>query len=86
MKNKSKKEIVPQLESIDGVANVMFFGKSTSELSIILDPNQLKDKNVTPEQILKVLQGKETSTPAGAVTVNKEEYNLRVIGDIKKCR
>ena len=49
----------PQLESIDGVANVMFFGKSTSELSIILDPNQLKDKNVTPEQILKVLQGKK---------------------------
>ncbi|EEM61618.1 Acriflavin resistance protein [Bacillus thuringiensis serovar monterrey BGSC 4AJ1] len=78
-----EKEIVPQLESIDGVANVMFFGKSTSELSIILDPNQLKDKNVTTEQILKVLQGKETSTPAGAVTVNKEEYNLRVIGDIK---
>ena len=37
----------------------MFFGKSTSELSIILDPNQLKDKNVTPEQILKVLQGKK---------------------------
>ena len=31
-----EKEIVPQLESIDGVANVMFFGKSTSELSIIL--------------------------------------------------
>jgi len=78
-----EKEIVPQLESIDGVANVMFFGKSASELSIILDPNQLKDKNVTTEQILKVLQGKETSTPTGAVTVNKEEYTLRVIGDIK---
>lgn len=78
-----EKEIVPQLENIDGVANVMFFGKSASELSIILDPNQLKDKNVTTEQILKVLQGKETSTPAGAITVNKEEYNLRVIGDIK---
>ncbi|PFR98731.1 acriflavin resistance protein, partial [Bacillus cereus] len=29
------------------------------------------------------LQGKETSTPAGAITVNQEEYNLRVIGDIK---
>ncbi|WP_242236579.1 efflux RND transporter permease subunit [Bacillus cereus group sp. BfR-BA-01316] len=78
-----EKEIVPQLESIDGVANVMFFGKSTSELSIVLDPNQLKDKNVTSEQVLAVLQGKETSTPAGAITVNKEEYNLRVIGDIK---
>ena len=74
---------MPQLENIDGVANVMFFGKSTSELSIVLDPNKLKDKSVTSEQALKVLQGKETSTPAGAITVNKEEYNLRVIGDIK---
>ena len=43
-----EKEIVPQLENIDGVANVMFFGKSTSELSIVLDPNQLKTKrNIT---------------------------------------
>ncbi len=83
MKNKLKKEIVPQLENIDGVANVMFFGKSTSELSIVLDPNQLKNKNVTSQQVLTVLQGKETSTPAGAITVNQEEYNLRVIGDIK---
>lgn len=78
-----EKEIVPQLESIDGVANVMFFGKSTSELSIVLDPNKLKDKNVTSEQVLKVVQGKETSTPTGAITVNKEEYNLRVIGEVK---
>ncbi|MBY0037486.1 efflux RND transporter permease subunit [Bacillus cereus] len=78
-----EKEIVPQLENIDGVANVMFFGKSTSELSIVLDPNQLKNKNVTSQQVLTVLQGKETSTPAGAITVNQEEYNLRVIGDIK---
>ncbi|MEK4911119.1 efflux RND transporter permease subunit [Bacillus sp. FSL E2-8887] len=78
-----EKEIVPQLESIDGVANVMFFGKSTSELSIVLDPNQLKDKNISSQQVLTVLQGKETSTPAGAITVNKTEYNLRVIGDIK---
>ena len=60
----------------------MFFGKSTSELSIVLDPNQLK-QNVTSQQVLTVLQGKETSTPAGAITVNQEEYNLRVIGDIK---
>ncbi|MCU4818512.1 efflux RND transporter permease subunit [Bacillus cereus] len=78
-----EKEIVPQLENIDGIANVMFFGKSTSELSIVLDPNQLKNKNVTSQQVLTVLQGKETSTPAGAITVNQEEYNLRVIGDIK---
>lgn len=78
-----EKEVVPQLESIDGVANVMFFGKSTPELSIVLDPNLLKNKNVTSQQVLTVLQGKETSTPAGAITINQEEYNLRVIGDIK---
>ncbi|MEY8350314.1 efflux RND transporter permease subunit [Bacillus cereus] len=78
-----EEEIVPQLENIDGVANVMYYGKSTSELSILLDPEQMKQKNVTPQQILTALQGKETSTPAGQVTVNKEDHNLRIIGNVK---
>ncbi|KFN04551.1 acriflavin resistance domain protein [Bacillus clarus] len=61
----------------------MYYGKSTSELSIILDPNQMKNKNVTPQQILTALQGKETSTPAGSVTIYNEDHPLRVIGNIK---
>ena len=54
----------------------MFFGKSTSELSIILDPSQLKDKSVTTEQILKVLQGKETSTPAELLPLIKKNITF----------
>ncbi|MEN1938827.1 efflux RND transporter permease subunit [Paenibacillus sp. 102] len=78
-----EEEIIPQLENIDGVANVIYYGKSTSELSIILDPNEMKNKNVTPQQVLAALQGKETSTPVGQVTVNNEDHSLRVIGNIK---
>ncbi|WP_439743296.1 efflux RND transporter permease subunit [Bacillus pseudomycoides] len=78
-----EEEIIPQLENIDGVANVMYYGKSTSELSIILDPNEMKNKNVTPQQVLAALQGKETSTPVGQVTVNNEDHSLRVIGNVK---
>lgn len=78
-----EEEIVPQLENIEGVASVMDFGKSTSELSIELDPIQMKNKNVTTQQVLAALQGKETSTSAGQITVNDEEYSLRVIGNIK---
>ncbi|MDM5187174.1 efflux RND transporter permease subunit [Bacillus sp. DX4.1] len=78
-----EKEIIPQLENIDGVANVMYYGKSTTELSIALDPTEMKNKNVTTQQVLAALQGKETSTPAGQITINNEEYSLRVIGDIK---
>lgn len=39
-----EKEIIPQLEKIDGVANVMYYGKSTSELSVKLDPSKCKIK------------------------------------------
>lgn len=78
-----EEEIIPQLENIDGVANVMYYGKSTSELSILLDPNEMKNKNVTPQQVLAALQGKETSTPVGQVTVNNEDHSLRVIGNVK---
>ncbi|WP_410984626.1 efflux RND transporter permease subunit [Bacillus cereus] len=78
-----EKEIIPQLENIDGVANVIYFGKSTSELSITLDTEQMKNKNITPQQVLTALQGKETSTPVGQVTVNNEEHTLRIIGNVK---
>ncbi len=78
-----EKEIIPQFENIDGVANVMYYGKSTSELSIILDINEMKNKNVTSQQVLTALQGKETSTPVGQVTVNNEDHSLRVIGNVK---
>ena len=33
-----EKEVIPQLESMDGVANVMFYGKSTSEFCILYNP------------------------------------------------
>ncbi|MBC6973732.1 efflux RND transporter permease subunit [Bacillus sp. Xin] len=78
-----EKEIIPQLENIDGVANVIYFGKSTSELSITLDTEQMKNKNITPQQVLTALQGKETSTPVGQVTVNNKEHTLRIIGNVK---
>ncbi|WP_440604302.1 efflux RND transporter permease subunit [Bacillus sp. GB_SG_008] len=78
-----EKEIIPQLENIDGVSNVMFYGKSTAELSIILDPIKMKDKNIITSQIVSALQGKEVSIPAGQISINNENHLLRVIGEIK---
>ncbi|MCP1122425.1 efflux RND transporter permease subunit [Bacillus sp. 3103sda1] len=78
-----EKEIIPQLENIDGVSNVMFYGKSTAELSIILDSIKMKDKNIITSQIVSALQGKEVSIPAGQISINNENHLLRVIGEIK---
>ncbi|MGG2093677.1 efflux RND transporter permease subunit [Bacillus sp. S13(2024)] len=78
-----EKEVIPQLENIDGVSNVMFYGKSTSELSIVLDPVKMKDKNIITPQIVSALQGKEVSIPAGQISINNENHLLRVIGEIK---
>lgn len=78
-----EKEIIPQLENIDGVSNVMFYGKSTSELSIVLDPAKMKDQNIVTSQIVSALQGKEASIPAGQISINNENHLLRVIGEIK---
>lgn len=81
-----EKEIIPQLENIDGVASVMFYGKSTAELSIILDPTKMKEKQITTTQVLSALQGKELSIPAGQVSVNNESHLLRVVGEVKSVK
>jgi HAE1 family hydrophobic/amphiphilic exporter-1 len=78
-----EEEIIPQLENIDGVASIIFYGKSTSELAITIDPAKLLEKKLTTPQIMSALHGKDFSMPVGQVTQNNETHLLRVIGEVK---
>ncbi len=78
-----EEEIIPQLENIDGVASIIFYGKSTSELAITIDPAKLSEKKLTTPQIMSALHGKDFSMPVGQVTQNNETHLLRVIGEVK---
>ncbi|WP_110113841.1 efflux RND transporter permease subunit [Bacillus sp. CGMCC 1.16541] len=78
-----EENVVPQLEDIDGVASIVFYGRSNTELAITVDPEKLNEKQLSPMQVMGALQGKEASIPAGQIKVDNETNAVRVIGQIK---
>jgi hydrophobic/amphiphilic exporter-1 (mainly G- bacteria), HAE1 family len=78
-----EEEIIPQLEGVDGVSNILFYGKSHTELVITLDPERMNEKQISAQQVIMALQGKNVSVPAGELTVGGKKNSLRVIGELE---
>jgi HAE1 family hydrophobic/amphiphilic exporter-1 len=78
-----EEEVIPQLEGVDGVADVALYGKATREITLKLDQAKLLEKKVAAPQIMAALQGKDVSLPAGSVTLEEKTNSLRVVGDMK---
>lgn len=78
-----EKEIKTQFENIDGVSNVMFYGKSNTQLDIKVNPDKWNEKQVNGQQLLMALQGKNVSVPAGNITLDGTTNALRVMGEVK---
>jgi hydrophobic/amphiphilic exporter-1 (mainly G- bacteria), HAE1 family len=78
-----EEEVIPQLEGVDGIADVALFGKATREVTLTLDQDKLLEKKVAAPQIMAALQGKDVSLPAGNVTLDEKTNTLRVLGEKK---
>jgi hydrophobic/amphiphilic exporter-1 (mainly G- bacteria), HAE1 family len=78
-----EEEIIPQLEGVDGISNILFYGKSNTELAITLDPDRMNEKQISAQQVMMALQGKNVSVPAGVLTVDGKTNSLRVIGEFE---
>lgn len=78
----AKKKIVPYLKDIEGVANVQTFGAVNSYLSIKLDNVKMTDKQVSIQNVMTLLQGKNVSVAIGEKTIDGKSSNIQVIGTI----
>ncbi len=58
-------EIVPAIQSIDGVATVDLTGSLEPQVTVTLDPQKLADAGVSVQQILGVLQANNITVPSG---------------------
>jgi multidrug efflux pump len=61
----------PQLQTVDGVADVAILGAQTYSMRIFLDPIKMAATHVTPEDVTKVLENNNYLTAAGST---KGEY------------
>ncbi|MHA6532753.1 efflux RND transporter permease subunit [Paenibacillus sp. BAC0078] len=74
--------IIPELQKIDGVANVALYGKSAPQVKVKLDPQEMAAKGVTTAQIMGLLQGRNVSASIGEMTIGGKTGNVNVVSSI----
>ncbi len=78
----AKKEIVPVLKDIDGIANIQTMGEANSYVSVKIDNEKLAQTQVPFQTIMTVLQGQNSSMAVGEQTIDGKSSNIKVIGSI----
>ncbi|AKG36538.1 efflux RND transporter permease subunit [Paenibacillus durus] len=75
-------EIIPELQKIDGVANVAFYGKTAPQVTVKLDPQLMAEKKVSIPQITGLLQGRNVSASVGEQTIGGQTGSVNVVSSI----
>ncbi len=73
-------EIVPEIESLDGVAGADLTGGLEQQLLVTLDPAAMAEANVTTQQIVGVLQANNLTIPSGQLPTDTEKIPVSTIG------
>lgn len=73
-------QIQPRLERIDGVGSLNILGGRDREIHVNLDPDKIKNLNLSLDKILDVLDKQNLTLPAGTIDAGKFEILLRTPG------
>ena len=75
--------IVPQLEKIEGVAEVSAYGGKERAVVCRLDLDELSKLGIPISQILQVFQNENINLPAGSINVGNRYVILRTVGEFE---
>lgn len=73
-------KIATPLRKVDGVGTVIYLGQPEREISISVDPRQLKAYNLSVSEISTILQAENINIPAGNIKVGVFDFSVRVPG------
>ena len=76
-----KDELKDQFTTLPGVGDVFLGGYVEPSVRIWLDPNKMKAREITVDDVLGALRNEHTERPAGFLSTDKKEWNLRVMGE-----
>ncbi len=76
--NNLKNIVQPQLQGVNGVANVNLTGVRNQVVNVKLDLKKLKDKGLSSTGVQSSLQANNLTLPAGEVTDNGQTSSVRV--------
>src|SRR5437867_4797438 len=78
--NKKVKQI---LETVNGVAEVQFFGERKREIHLLLNADKLNAYGLTVDQVRQAVQRQDVDIPGGTFTNGPSDINLRTMGRVQ---
>src|SRR5688572_2603643 len=76
-------DILPKLQSVDGVADVQISGGLQREIQVKIDPNRLRAYGVSLSTVQTALQRENVSTPSGRITEGAGSESVRAMATIR---
>jgi multidrug efflux pump len=68
--------VIPRFQTVEGVANVMTFGRHASAMRIWLDPLKMAASHVTVEDVNDALASQNVQVPSGQIHSTNRSYNV----------
>ncbi|WP_245976751.1 efflux RND transporter permease subunit [Oceanobacillus arenosus] len=78
-----EEEIIPRIEVIEGVSEVVVGGTDDPTVSIRLFPDELKEKGITLDDIKTAISANNLTIPTGDISVGDEVLPVRVSKELK---
>ncbi len=78
----ARREIVPELEAIDGVARVDLTGGLEQRLFVTLDPKKMAAAGISSQQVVGILQANNLTVPSGQIPTDGAKVPVSTIGTL----
>lgn len=72
-----------RLMAIPGVSNVVIYGSGAKQYQVLLDPNKLRDYNLSLQEVISAAQKSNANAAGGFLRTPDEEYLIRGIGRVE---
>lgn len=79
--NKINHQLIPKLQTIDGVQNAQLNGQTTREVSIKFDQDKLESSGLTKDSVEQYLKSATSETPLGLFQFNNTEKSVVIDGE-----
>ncbi len=81
---KVEDEVIPELMSVEGVADVVMFGDREKVLRVVIDPMKLASYKLSVADVVAVLRNARYDVPAGSFQSDRQEVLVRANASVTK--
>ncbi len=75
------KVVKEQLQSIMGVGNIEKMGLREREIRVWLDPNKMRARYLTAQDVVYAIQNRHLEFPGGRIETKEMEYSVKIAGE-----